>query len=324
MLIVASVLICVGCFLADPRSETGKDPGGSGDLQPVSTLDPSKIENTTPTPDNTATATPDAAETTPPPEETPAESEWPRIEFPDIKNVDFMQYDTKFDHFTTYWKTGDDNQNLAVINGRVLEIIKNIDYVFYTIGDDEDWDHYMTFSLHYDYGYAGKVLDLLKKYDIKAVFFVTKRYIAENPDIVRRMKEEGHIIGNRGIIDEDTISKLTPETFAQGLLEVEQEYQKLFGYTERMYLFRTDYFNERLLKVAEAMGYTVVFRTYTYYSDYKDKTAEQIAERFNARALYNGTISEFTVEPKCYEALQMFLPNAIDQGVSFKLVQRRH
>ncbi len=330
MLIAASVLICIFCFLDDPKDSKSGTVDPTGPVEIIPTVKP--YEGTpepvieTPEP---ATETPEitATPTATPDESTPEPSVWPEIPFPVITNVGFVQYDTKFDHFTTAWKTGEDLQNRAVINARVLEIIKDIDYVFYTVDSETEWSHYMTFTLHYEYGYTSKTLDLLKNYNIKAVFFVTKEYIQTNPDLVRRMKAEGHVIGNRGIIGDDNIKKLTAETFAEGLLAVEQEYQKLFGATERMYLFRTDYFNTRLLKVAEAMGYTVVFRTYTYYSDYntyKDKSAEDLAVWFNARAAYNGTVSEFTVEKKCYEALEIFIANCIDQGINFKLVERRH
>lgn len=336
MLIVASVLICIGCFLQSPGGTGSNSPKETDKPIDIRTIKPYETEtpgDATPTPDGGfETPTPTDATPTETPEETPAQNTpvptvWPRIEFPVIKNVDFMNYGTTFDHFSTKWETGADNQNRAVIYSRVKEIIKNVDYVFYTIGEDEDWDHYMTFILHYDYGYTDKLLDLLKRYDVKAVFFVTKDYIANYPDKVIRMKNEGHIIGNRGIIGDDNIKQLTAETFAEGLLAVEQEYQKLFGATERMYLFRTDYFNERLLKVAEAMGYTVVFRTYTYQSDasaYKDKSAEDLAVWFDARAGYNGTVSEFMADEKCYKALEIFISNCIDQGIKFKLVERRH
>ncbi len=41
-----------------------------------------------------------------------------------------------------------------------------------------------------------KVLDVLKRYDIKAVFFLIGEKVDKNPDIVRRIVEEGHIVAN--------------------------------------------------------------------------------------------------------------------------------
>lgn len=39
-------------------------------------------------------------------------------------------------------------------------------------------------------------LDLLNRYEVKAIFFCIGRQIAQYPQIVQRIKEEGHLIGN--------------------------------------------------------------------------------------------------------------------------------
>ena len=329
MFIAASILICIGCFLKMSVSDNPGEPKDTGhinilpSIRPLETEDPANATETATPSDGGNDATPGpGGETT----AEPAGTEMPDISFPTISNADFQSYPNTFEHFSTKWVTGADNQNRAEIQDYVQNVIKGVDYVFYTVSSETDWDHYMTFSMHYEYGYTGKLLDLLAKHDIKAVFFVSGLYIKENPDLVKRMKNEGHIIGNRGIIGDEAIEKLTPETFAEGLLSVEAEYQKLFGASERMYLFRTDYFSNRLLKVAEAMGYTVVFRTYTYYSDmetFSGKSAAELAERFNERAAYNGSVSEFTAEKACVDALEIFIATCLDENISFKLVQRR-
>lgn len=183
--------------------------------------------------------------------------------------------------------------------------------------------------MHYEYGYTNKILDLLKEKGVPAVFFVSAQYIKENPEIVRRIAAEGHILGNRPIIDENEVQTLTPEQFAKKLIEVETEYQKIFGPTERMYLYRADFFSNRSLHVAEALGYTVVLRTYTYYQTYyaygaeKTKDKDFLASRFNERGLYKGSVDEFVVEPECYNALGKFLQHGIDENVTFKLVERK-
>ncbi|MCR5694776.1 MAG: polysaccharide deacetylase family protein [Clostridia bacterium] len=334
MLVVASVLICIGCFLDNPKGEPEATPTPSSPVELLPTVKPTDStynEDDSPTPTaEAATPTPDAtAVPTEAPTEVPTEEPgWPDIPFPVIKNLDFVQYDNSFDYFSTKWVTDSNQQNKAEIYSSVISKLKDVDYVFYTIDSDTEWAHYMTFTLHYEYGYTAEMLDLFKDKGIKAVFFVTQKYIADNPNLVRRMKDEGHIIGNRGIIGDSNIKKLTPETFAEGLLAVEQEYQKLFGPLERMYLFRTDYFSNRLLKVAEAMGYTVVFRTYTYYSKdtepFKEQSPAKLAEWFMARGGYNGSVAEYTNDKKCLDALKLFIPNCIDQGITFKLIERRH
>ncbi|WKA47654.1 polysaccharide deacetylase family protein [Geobacillus zalihae] len=53
----------------------------------------------------------------------------------------------------------------------------------------------LTFDDGPDPYYTPKLLDLLKKYGVKATFFVVGRKVERYPDIVRRMAEEGHEIG---------------------------------------------------------------------------------------------------------------------------------
>jgi len=329
LFLIASILVCIGCFLKSPL---GNEPDSSeSPTDMVATLRPLETndhDDQTPVPTDTPTPGPTEVPTdtpTPTITEVPTATPLPELPFPTIKNADFVKYSNTMEHLSTKWKTID-NQNKAVIYDEVLKILNGIDYVFYNIESETEWNNYMIFTLHYEYGYTAKVLDLLAKYNIKALFFVSYEYITKNPTLVKRMYEEGHVIGNRGIVEEEKLEKATAETFAQELLRVEEEYKKLFGEDKRMYFYKSDYFSTRFLRVAEAMGYTVVLRTYTYYSDekeYKSKDASVLAERFNARASYNGSVAEFVATKECYNALEIYLSYCQDQHINFKLIQRR-
>ena len=50
---------------------------------------------------------------------------------------------------------------------------------------------YFTFDCGYENGYTGKILDILKKHNVKAAFFVTKAFVESNPKLCKRMKKEG-------------------------------------------------------------------------------------------------------------------------------------
>ena len=55
---------------------------------------------------------------------------------------------------------------------------------------------YLTIDEGYENGYTAKILDVLKEKQCPAVFFVTMDYVQENPDLIRRMIDEGHVVGN--------------------------------------------------------------------------------------------------------------------------------
>src|SRR5690554_2588712 len=58
-------------------------------------------------------------------------------------------------------------------------------------------DHvYLTFDAGYENGYTEMILDVLKEENVPATFFLTGQYMEKNEDLVRRMVEENHLVGN--------------------------------------------------------------------------------------------------------------------------------
>lgn len=76
-------------------------------------------------------------------------------------------------------------------NRNVLEESKGI-----CLGNAEDKTIYLTFDEGYEAGYTSKILDILKENDAKATFFLTAHYVNTQEELVQRMIDEGHIIGN--------------------------------------------------------------------------------------------------------------------------------
>ena len=58
---------------------------------------------------------------------------------------------------------------------------------------------YLTFDCGYENGFTPKILDVLKRQKVVAAFFVTKPFIREEAKLVKRMKKEGHIVGNHTV-----------------------------------------------------------------------------------------------------------------------------
>lgn len=56
----------------------------------------------------------------------------------------------------------------------------------------------LTFDDGPDPYYTGQVLDILKSYQAKASFFLVGQYAKEHPELVKRIKSEGHTIGSHG------------------------------------------------------------------------------------------------------------------------------
>lgn len=64
------------------------------------------------------------------------------------------------------------------------------------MGNSEDKYVYLTFDEGYEAGYTEKILNILKENNVKAAFFITGHYLNSAENLVKRMIEEGHIVGN--------------------------------------------------------------------------------------------------------------------------------
>ena len=102
-------------------------------------------------------------------------------------------------------------------------------YNAYYLGDTSQKVLYLTFDCGYENGYTEAILDALKKHSAPAAFFVVGHMVESAPDIVRRMAEEGHIVGNHTFHHPDmsSISDLT--SFQKELTDLETLYQETTG-----------------------------------------------------------------------------------------------
>ncbi len=64
------------------------------------------------------------------------------------------------------------------------------------LGKDTEKIIYLTFDEGYEAGYTEKILNTLKENNVKATFFITSHYLNTTSDLVERMINEGHIVGN--------------------------------------------------------------------------------------------------------------------------------
>ncbi|WP_079526513.1 delta-lactam-biosynthetic de-N-acetylase [Halobacillus hunanensis] len=118
---------------------------------------------------------------------------------------------------------------------------------------------YLTFDNGYEQGYTGKVLDILKKQQVPAAFFVTGHYIKSAPKLVKRMEEEGHIIGNHSWSHPD-FTKLSKQEMKKELGKVEKSVRDLTDQESMTYVRPPQgKFNEQTLKWARELGYVHAF-----------------------------------------------------------------
>ena len=124
---------------------------------------------------------------------------------------------------------------------------------------------YLTFDEGYEYGPTPQILDTLKEKDAKAVFFVTKPYAESSPEYVRRMIDEGHIVGNHTVHHpSDGMPSLSITDQTSEVMDTDAYIKENFGYS--MYLFRypAGKFSEQSLAVVNNCNYRSVFWSFAY------------------------------------------------------------
>ncbi len=134
----------------------------------------------------------------------------------------------------------------------------------------------LTFDEGYENGYTAQILDVLKEKNVKAVFFVTYDYCRTSPELVRRMIDEGHTVGNHSYthpsMPDCSEGEMTEEVTALHRYAAEE-----FGYEMTLFRFPKGEFSENALQIVKNLGYTSVFWSFAY-SDWDTSAQPDPAE----------------------------------------------
>ncbi len=151
---------------------------------------------------------------------------------------------------------------------------------------------YLTFDAGYENGNTPAILDALKKHSVPATFFLVGNYLETSPDLVKRMVEEGHTVGNHTYHHPDMGSISDQAAFEAELRELEELYEKITGEEmARYYRPPQGKYSENNLKMADGMGYQTFFWSLAYVDWYEDDqpSKEEAFEKLLSR-IHPGAI----------------------------------
>ena len=134
-----------------------------------------------------------------------------------------------------------------------------------------------------------EILDILKKQDVKATFFMTGGWVESYPDDVKRILEDGHDLGNHSE-NHKQMSTLSESECREEIMKVHEKVKELTGY--EMQLFRPPYgdYNNQMINVTYACGYYPI-QWNVDSLDWKDYGVQEIINTVcNHKSLGNGTI----------------------------------
>lgn len=186
------------------------------------------------------------------------------------------------------------------------------------VGDTSQKIIYLTFDEGYENGYTGQILDVLKANNVKAAFFITGPYLKEHQDLVRRMVEEGHTIGNH-TIHHPSLAEIGEAQIEEEVLGLDRAFSEKFG--KRMVFLRPPKgeYTEQSLKITSKLGYVNLFWSFAYDDWHRDKIrGPKYAYDIVMRNLHNGEIMLLhAVSKDNADALDMIIKGVRAQGYEF-------
>lgn len=114
--------------------------------------------------------------------------------------------------------------DLGTVNKKIIDEAKGI-----AMGNKESKKVYLTFDEGYEAGYTEKILEVLKQNDVKACFFITAHYVNTSSDLVQKMIDDGHTIGNH-TVNHKSMPSLTTEQIKDEVMKLHTGVYEKFGY----------------------------------------------------------------------------------------------
>ena len=183
---------------------------------------------------------------------------------------------------------------------------------------------FLTFDCGYENGFTPKILDVLKKQKVVAAFFVTKPFIREGRELIRRMKKEGHIVGNH-TVHHKSMPTLSDRDNKQEIIDCAEYCKEATGY-EMDHFIRPPMgeYNEKTLKLTKSMGYKTIFWSMAYvdFDVNKQPGKQYVVEHFK-KYTHNGAIPLMhNVSQSNAEALDEVITNLKKEGYQFESLKK--
>jgi peptidoglycan-N-acetylmuramic acid deacetylase len=192
-------------------------------------------------------------------------------------------------------------------------------YDAYYIGNSTDKAIYLTFDCGFENGNTPAILDALKKHNAQATFFVVGHFLEENPELVKRMVDENHTVGNH-TYHHPNVTSMGETEFSKEIKSVEDKYKEITGQEmTKYYRAPQGKFNVSNLQMAQAMGYKTFFWSLAYVDWYEDKqpTHEEAFNKLIGRIHPGAIVLLHNTSKTNGEILDELLTKWEDMGYTF-------
>ena len=218
----------------------------------------------------------------------------------------------------TDWGLSFQSEGAPPVANASQEYLRNFDALY--VGDANQKEIYITFDAGFENGNTERILDALKKHGVKATFFLVGNYFETQPELVKRMAEEGHTIGNHTYSHPDMSKIGDIQSFQTELQKNEALYRDILG-SEMPKLYRPPQgkFCEENLKMAQQLVYSTVFWSLAYVDWYTDDqpTSEQAFSKLLPRIHPGAVVLLHSTSSTNAEILDELLTKWEETGYSF-------
>lgn len=159
--------------------------------------------------------------------------------------------------------------DLGKMNKEIIEKNNGI-----AMGNSNDKYIYLTFDEGYEAGYTKQILSTLKETNVKAAFFITAHYLNTQPELVKQMIDEGHIVGNH-TVNHKSMPTLTEKQINSEVMDLHKSIYNQFGYEMKYIRPPMGEFSEKSISVTNSLGYKTVMWSFAYEDWNENKQPEE-------------------------------------------------
>lgn len=230
-----------------------------------------------------------------------------------VSDADFSAIDNT-SHGWGFKKTKDEEPEIPQ---KTVDILRK--YNAFYIDEKREKVLYLTFDEGYENGYTGQILDVLKKYDIPAAFFVTGPYLEKEQELVGRMLADGHIVGNHTVHHPNLPKMVSAKAMTAELCSLNEKFASMYGGNMKYMRPPEGEYSERLLAVADTLGYKTVFWSFAYkdWDPSQQKGAEYAFEQITPYLHSGAILLLHAVSKDNADALKKIIQYAQEQGYRF-------
>lgn len=172
--------------------------------------------------------------------------------------------------------------------------IKNMEllnkYEGIALGNNEDKTVYLTFDEGYEAGYTKQILETLRNNQVTATFFITAHYLNSQPELVKQMIEEGHIVGNH-TVNHYSMPEIGNEKLEKEVMNLHTALFEKTGYEMKYIRPPKGEISERTLSLCQKLGYTTVMWSFAYDDwDENNQKGEEYAKKKILDNIHPGAV----------------------------------